>query len=152
MNSDADAPKKYIRTLAGDMEILESGGKPDLAPFMGSKPTPDERLVASSPVAPLPAPVQPPPTPIEPSPVPQPKEPTPIETYANDFSDRMKEEHAAPITILAAEQDALSEKTPTEPAPRSRSSVVYTIIGIFLLVDPGKIDIGQGVNHIGVSK
>lgn len=37
---DEEQPKKYIRTLAGDIETLQKGGKPDLAPL--AKPTPLE--------------------------------------------------------------------------------------------------------------
>ena len=140
MEDEAITPKRYIRTLAGDMEVLKSGGTPDLAPLGESKPKAAERLVAASPVAPMPAPIPlPAPTPVpEPAPpAPNPTEPTSIETYASDFSDKVKEEHASPVTVLAAEQDAATEKPPAPPVRHPRSGIWYAIAGVALLVAGG---------------
>lgn len=146
----AGTAKKYIRTLAGDMEILKSGGKPDLTPLDEPQPTPVERLVTVVPVAsptqipsPLPIsepeslPVQNPAEPISPSPKAT-ESAAPLETYSGDFSDQMKKENASPMTVLAAEQDAAVKKT-EEPLPttHSRSTVLYTIVGIVLLLAGG---------------
>jgi hypothetical protein len=138
MDTDALSSKKYIRTLASDMEILKSGGRPDLAPLKESQPTPSERLVTASPV---PTQTLIPPAPIieslpkEPS-IPEPKKPTPIETYSGDFSDQMKKEQASPVTVLAAEQDAAKIEV-HPPLKHSRSNVLYTIVGIILIVAGG---------------
>ncbi|MCX6786385.1 MAG: hypothetical protein NTU85_01000 [Candidatus Kaiserbacteria bacterium] len=163
-------PKKYIRTFAGDMEMLKKGGMPDLVPLSESKPppTPPERLIEASPVTPLPTggpipssneghvsasplsvplsrdePLSPPlPEPEEEKPIPLPPKvadgESPIKTYESDFSDRMKEEHASPVTVLAAEQDALPEKIETPESVRhSRSNMLYTIAGAVLIVAGG---------------
>lgn len=58
----------------------------------------------------------------------------PLKTYADDFSQRMKEKHAVLATVLAAEQDAASgaphgalEKTP-------RGNILYVVAGVVLLI------------------
>jgi hypothetical protein len=137
MEEDAITPKKYIRTFAGDIEILKSGGKPNLAPLVESKSTPAERLIAASPV-PAEVPI-PPPQVEEPiqkeQPTPEVIKPTPIETYASDFSDKMKEENASPVTVLAAEQDATKIETQTtKSAPHSRGGILYTVFGIVFIM------------------
>ncbi len=144
MEEDAIMPKKYIRTLAGDTAILKSGGTPDLAPLVESEPSPEERLVAASPVAPMPTPIQsqiptPESAPLVPSELEEKSEgPTPLETYASDFSDKVKKENASPATVLAAEQDAKTEKVSSEePVKHSRSGILYTIIGAVLIVAGG---------------
>ena len=103
--------------------------------------TPAERLVAASPVvsppAKEPAPVEPTPEPELPPP-PEPKKASPLETYANDFSEHLKEQHASPVTVLAAEQDAHTKKVETsKPVPRSRSGLLYSIAGAVFLVAGG---------------
>ena len=139
VTSDAEPPKKYIRTLAGDMETLKKGGIPDLAPLSASTPEPAERLIAPSPIAPAP--------PASESSVPEPPEaelnqlpngPTPLETYASDFTDKVKEENASPVTVLAAEQDARKgEIEVPQPAKHSRSAILYTVAGVVLLIAGG---------------
>ncbi len=131
-----DQPKKYIRTLAGDMETLQKGGIPELAPLQ--TPSPRERLIAASPVgAPPPRVPEPVPTP---PPQPQPHrtpgipELIPLKTYAGDFSDLMQQGHAALSTVLAAEQDAGPHAPETPPKTFSRSSLLYTIAGATLVV------------------
>lgn len=169
MDTDENsAPKKYIRTFAGDMETMQKGGEPELTPLtnetgpvppppeppvrmpsLAPTPIPSSNIghVASSPLSvpfleeepaattePTPAPI-PPPAPLPPSS----REPglSPIETYASDFSDHLKETDATPASILAAEQDAGSPSTP-QPAPASvrpsRSGAWYIAGGAVLIV------------------
>ena len=111
METDANIPKKYIRTLAGDMATLKKGGTPDLAPLIGKKEMAQRQAT------------------------PAPEHPTPIETYASDFSDRVKDTHASPATVLAAEQDAAP--SPSEPAPAHSHGVLYVFAGVMLLAAGG---------------
>ncbi|MDP2652162.1 MAG: hypothetical protein Q8O94_03430 [bacterium] len=137
METDANTPKKYIRTLAGDMATLKKGGTPELAPFTAS-PSPSERLVAASPITPPQAtpnsePI-PPPAPLPPL---QSAGPSPIETYASDFSDRMKETSASTATVLAAEQDS-APQTYQPPKPKaSLTDKLYILAGVILLIASG---------------
>ena len=136
----AGTAKKYIRTLAGDMEILKSGGTPDLTPLKEPQPTPAERLVAASAV-PAEVPIPPPTQTIKTEPAlisPKvPEGPTPIETYASDFSDKIKKENASPVTVLAAEQDAQKPETENSKPVRHPSSILYTIFGIIFIAVGG---------------
>ena len=193
---DAALPKKYIRTLEGDMETLKKGGTPDLAPLKERpkppKPTSAPVAPAAAPAAPSAEPVPVPPpksaehisntpmpipssnighvssrplsipiseselrnnsipqpeSPIEPSaqvPVPEPPasespepESSPLETYASDFTDKVKEENASPATVLAAEQDAQTGEIEVPQPPHSRSNLLYTIAGVVLLIIGG---------------
>ncbi|MDP2652157.1 MAG: hypothetical protein Q8O94_03405 [bacterium] len=148
METDANTPqpsheatagtaKKYIRTLEGDMATLKKGGTPELAPFTAS-PSPSERLVAASPITlpqttpnaePIPPPALVPPL--------QPAGSSPIQTYASDFSDRMKETNASTATVLAAEQDATLQ-TYQPPKPKaSLTDKLYILAGILLLIASG---------------
>lgn len=154
MEEDAITPKKYIRTLERDMEVLKSGGKPDLAPLAESHPTPEERLVTASPIpTQVPDVVTPPsPEPVAKElPIPELTKPTPIETYASDFSDQIKKENASPITVLAAEQDSKKQVTQiSQPAQHSRSGVLYIIImGVILIIAGG---VGIYIAYIHYSK
>jgi len=88
---DADEPKKYIRTLAGDMDILKKGGTPELAP---------------------------------------------LETYASDFSDKIKDTNASPVTVLAAEQDAITGTPQPEQKPQKKNTL-YVIAGVLLIAASG---------------
>ncbi len=139
-----EQPKKYIRTFESDMATLEKGGIPDLAPFTGSSSVPTElssvpsaesipvRTEAPSPAIPIPAP-KPEPVP-EPLPiVPEPVKPNPVETYASDFSDRMKEAHASTMTVLAAEEDSAS-RAPQKTEQKPAHTVLYVSIGAVLLI------------------
>lgn len=144
MEDDAITPKKYIRTLEGDMAVLKKGGTPDFSLLNESEPSATERLVAPSPeiVEQIPVPSSLAPEPeqqfaVEPSPAPEPPKNTPLETYAGDFSDRMKKENASPITVLAAEQDAQSGRASPEPVKHSRSNMIYVVVGAILLIASG---------------
>ncbi|MCX6787044.1 MAG: hypothetical protein NTY93_00780 [Candidatus Kaiserbacteria bacterium] len=153
--SPVELPKKYIRTFAGDMATVKKGGTPDLEPLAESKPasTPSERLVAASPIQPTQIPssnvghvsssplsipvskIEPQVVPTVPAPVPE-TPPPPLETYASDFSDRMKETRASAATVLAAEQDAAPHID--QPAPNSsRGGFLYIFAGIILLIAGG---------------
>lgn len=127
---EKDLPEKYVRTFAGDMDIVKKGGAPELVP-----------LHAQAPSAP---PAAPPPVPSPTSPedsqgtapavAPKPPPVDPLETYSNDFTDRIKKTNASTATVLAAEQDRAQrapEPTPSEPSPMRLS---YLITGAVLLV------------------
>lgn len=79
---------------------------------------------------------QPPPKPqpeVIVSPIKAPETPVPLETYAGDFSDKVKETHASTATVLAAEQDA-AQKAP-EPMPESvRANILYLSLGAVLII------------------
>ncbi len=139
MNTESNTPKKYIRTLAGDIGILKSGGIPDLVPLSesGVSQTPSERLIAASPVVPPVIPVSN--TKLEPPAEqlvqpPKPTIPTPIKTYESDFSDRMEEVHASTATVLAAEQDAGPKIYQSASNSSKKSSPYYIYTGITLIV------------------
>lgn len=123
-----DEPKRYIRTLAGDMEAVKRGEIPNLAPRGASVPPPAQP-------APAPAPL---PT-VEPIPVLAPKAPaiTPLETYAGDFSERVKETQASTATILAAEQDAAPVSAEEAPQKSPLSNILYGVGGVVLLIAGG---------------
>ena len=107
---DAELPKKYIRTFAGDMEVFKKGGTPDLKPL--EPPRPQEVR---------------PPADTE-------RKPTRLKTYASDFSQRIKDTHASTATVLAAEQDALSGAPREVSRKSSRGTVLYITAGVILFV------------------
>lgn len=112
-------PEKLIRTFAGDMETLKGGGIPNLAPLRGSVP------------APVPAPAE---VSVSTSSV----KPMPLQTYADDFSQRMKETRASAATVLAVEQDSATSAPRTEEPPASsRGNLLYVVAGIMLLIAGG---------------
>ncbi|MHB8660450.1 MAG: hypothetical protein ACYC75_00705 [Minisyncoccota bacterium] len=92
---------------------------------------------------PLPPPPPPPPAPppvpppeLKPLPEPEPSiiaAPSPIETYAGDFTDRMKDTHASTATVLAAEQDSLQGAPQITLEPR-HNNLPYIIAGTLLLI------------------
>ncbi|MBI5405580.1 hypothetical protein HY972_00875 [Candidatus Kaiserbacteria bacterium] len=128
-------PEKYIRTFAGDMEILQKGGVPDLAPLEPAHPAPSERLVAGSPLPPTPAPTA---APIQ-KPVPAKATPplvSPLETYSGDFSERVKETRASTATVLAAEQDA-GREAPLQKKKFPWGNALYIGAGAVLLIAGG---------------
>ena len=134
-------PERYIRTFAGDVDVFQRGGTPGLSPLK-SAPKPAERLIESSPVSEVP---QAPPIPIvEQLPQPEapapkaPEGPTPLETYSNDFRQRLNDTHASTATVLAAEQDAapLEEIAPETPEPNNHK-YWYIAAGILLLLVGG---------------
>ena len=137
----SEQPKKYIRTFAGDMEILSKGGSPDLTPLeSGGADTlqeatlPEQAPLMESATAPISAAVsQAAPTPVLESELGVPVL-TPLKTYSGDFAERMKETEATTATVLAAEQDATPPETPEIPtAPENRNGW-YIAVGILLLL------------------
>lgn len=125
-----DEPKKYIRTLAGDMEAVKKGIVPNLSPLKAPVPT--------VPTVPVPAPTPvPEPSPAPPSPVPAPIPvpiQNPVKSYSSDFIQKVKETHASTATVLAAEQDASPPTKFNAPEKSSKSNIVYIIAGVLLLI------------------
>jgi hypothetical protein len=153
--SGTEPSNKYIRTFAGDMETLKKGGMPDLKPLVPSAPVPAKEVVKAPEPLPAkpPAPKEPPPLPVKPPPpplpsreppaparpsepllvhTPEPSKPFPLETYANDFLQKIKKTHASTVTVLAAEQDAGTPQKVSEGP--SRSSVISVVAGVTLLL------------------
>lgn len=152
-------PKKFIRTFAGDAATLQSGGTPDLVPFQDSHEA--ESITPSAPIqnAPIritdsalatpslqalvqqePTIVVPPPTPaaavVELSPPSAPIANLP-ETYASDFSTRVKDTNASTATILAAQQDSVRGAPSPAPVPQRGGSIWYVLGGFVLLLLAG---------------
>jgi len=133
-----DPSQKYIRTYAGDMEIAQKGGKPDLAPLVAQTAPPVVVKKSAPAQVPPPAPPivverpieRPVPTPIPPAPA---AAPSPLHTYSDDFADKIKAEHASTTTVLAAEQDA-APLTVDEPEIPEKHRLAYAIAGVLLLV------------------
>ena len=122
-----DTPQKYIRTFAGDMETLKSGGTPELAPF-GKASVP---VFPSQPTARAQEPEL-----VREEVIPTVQKGIPAKTYAGDFSDRVAETGASTTTVLAAEQDAHVSVPDAEPEPdHAKSNRIYSIAGgvLFLL-------------------
>ncbi|MBI4088852.1 hypothetical protein HY415_02025 [Candidatus Kaiserbacteria bacterium] len=126
---DKEPPEKYIRTFADDMEAVQRGNAPDpaspkpivTAPVPPVTPTPKPAATASAPppvAAPVPAPPQNP----------------PLQTYSNDFRERMKETRASTATILAAEQDSLPRPAHIGARKPSHIGLPYIIAGVVLLI------------------
>ncbi len=146
---EEEHPKKYIRTFESDMTTLQKGGVPDLTPFTGSSPAPIAAAARPSPAAEIPTPArastppaaipipapkpEPLPRPEPPMAVPPPVKPNPAETYASDFSDRMKESRASTLTVLAAEEDS-APHTPQKTEQKSAHTGLYIFVGAALLV------------------
>ncbi|HET9641269.1 MAG TPA: hypothetical protein VFP46_00250 [Candidatus Paceibacterota bacterium] len=128
-------PPKYIRTFSGDMETVQQGGTPDLAPL--PEATPLERIVAPSPISEEPAPEAKEPEPVPapaPAYVPAPPERAPIETYGSDFVNRVKETKASTATLIAAEQDQSSAMVEEAAPAEKKSNVALAIGGVALFV------------------
>ena len=79
--SGGGAPKRYIRTFASDMETLQKGGVPNLAPLReaplppappGREPPPTPVILPDRPLPPIPKPLPP----LEPPPPPAPLKPS----------------------------------------------------------------------------
>mgnify|MGYP001607838941 FL=1 len=122
------------------METLQKGGTPDLAPLQKA---PELSPVVPPPVElPLPEPIEPlpplprPVPPLPPAPAPAEPKAAPLQTYASDFSDRMKETHASAATVLAAEQDEGSREQVPEP-PSRRNLFLAIAGGVFLIAGAG---------------
>lgn len=162
-------PEEYVRTFSGDMRTLKKGGVPDLTLFkkasvvkenvvvtdkkdvsftehdpigtpLGTAPSPAERLVASSPLeqGPVISPEKEEVIVIPPVPA-APAAPIAVKTYASDFSEKVKETRASPVTILAAEQDAATGAPEIVPPQKSvaPSSLAYIAAGVILIVLSG---------------
>lgn len=131
------------------MEALKKGWTPNLAPLkkpIPAPPPPAVQTLVPPPLVPPPAPVQPPPPPPrapEPPPIRAPEPPTelrldrgpsPIQTYASDFSQKVRQTQASTATVLAAEQDAASGEPRIIVREHSRGGVLSVIAGIILLL------------------
>ncbi len=125
-----DAPKKYIRTLASDMETLKGGGSPDLILFKQKEEGASTTL--PTPVVPIPVPT--PIATVQEEIIPTVQKNSPLKTYAGDFADRIKTTGASTTTVLAVEQDA-HVTIPTEPpATKQKSSFILGIAGGILFL------------------
>ncbi|MEK7101895.1 MAG: hypothetical protein AAB882_01945, partial [Patescibacteria group bacterium] len=129
-------PEKYIRTFAGDMDMVKKGGTPDLTPLDAPAPTkpvavplPPVHTLVPPPAVPLPPPAVPPPAAVPEAP----KNP-PLQTYSNDFRDRIKATHASTATVLAAEQDKTRRAPSVVISEPSRMNLSYVIAGLVLLI------------------
>jgi len=133
MDTEENKSKKYIRTFAGDMEILNSGGTPELRPLVDSKilQIPQEERPINLPPAPSAIPIQPTVTPVAPvTPAPTPVAPiTPAPTVVT----------AAPISTpiptaipTPAPAERLIEASPitanTIPIPTPKASPIWETI------------------------
>lgn len=157
---DGEIPERYIRTFAGDMETLKKGGEPDLTPLEKSpfatgtgaveggtsetvlSEVPEVKSEALPiPKVPLPEIIPKPAlesaTVLPPSP-PEPPKLTPIKTYTDDFSRRLKETHASLATVLAAEQDTARQTPQLESSSEpQKGNRWYIVAGVFLLIVGG---------------
>ena len=119
---DSAIPKKYIRTLEGDIEAIKKGIVPNLSPLKAQSVAPAQVKIP------------------EPRPSLKATEGTasklsPIETYSGDFLQMMKDTNASTATVLAAEQDAGKPVIPQDPPEKShRNNILYIIAGAVLLV------------------
>ncbi|MDO8566734.1 MAG: hypothetical protein Q7R58_01115 [bacterium] len=104
----AEPPKKYIRTYAGDIEILKKGGKPDLKPL-----EPPETKTPTTTQAPPSAPT-PPPIPIFHLTPPPP--PTPL-TTPTPLSAPEPEPEQKPPVISAPAPPPAPKPEPPKPSP-----------------------------------
>ncbi len=169
-NNGAKPAVKFIRTYASDMEIAKKGGQPDLKPYeeresiipLQSAETPEvsapapvvlkepneflkrQAAVASPEVAPPAPPVLAKEMEL-PRSIPEPTAPigapTPLHTYAEDFSQHVKEEKASTFEILAAQQD--TGKAVPKAAPKKSNTMLYLIGGTVLFV------LGAGGAYVG---
>lgn len=116
--------------------MVEKGGTPDLVP-LGAPEVSKKNATLVPPVhslvPPPAAPLSPPMTVVPSSAPVVPKNP-PLQTYSNDFRDRMKETHASTATVLAAEQDNAPRTSRVAPEEPPRVRLPYVIAGALLLV------------------
>jgi len=102
-------------------------------------PVPTLAPIQPLPPPPLPLPPQPP------SPPARPAEMSPIHTYAEDFSQHVRETGASRVSILAAAQDA--RRTPTHEAPPAKGRGARSVLaGAVLLV------VGAGALYIAYAR
>src|SRR5260221_14010743 len=100
-------PPKYVRTFSGDMETVQQGGTPDLAP-LPETPSPLERIVAPSPLSETPSAPSGEvvlPEVLGPAYTPPSATDAPLKTYGSDFEDQVRETNASSASMLAAEAD-----------------------------------------------
>ena len=133
--SGSELSEKYIRTFAGDMETFKKGGTPDLVPLT---PSATNQSQVQPSVPPSTQPSTSTPSPVQ---VPKPlltytpalPESSPIKTYSDDFSERMKRTNASTATVLAAEQDA-APQIPQQVPEKTSHWNIRIIAGITLLL------------------
>lgn len=148
IHEDIRISQEPITTSVKESFLAQEPSVMVAAPVPLPQPTPAERLVASSPVGDvnqvLPGAtnntslIQKEKTPVtELLSVPVvAKTPVLVKTYGSDFSDKIKETNATPITVLAAEQDAATYVS-QDTAPKKQQSFggyVYGIAGTLLIV------------------
>lgn len=114
------SPEESIRTFSLDTETLRGGGVPDLVPLTSARPEP---IAPASVPAPMPSPLD--------------SKAMPIKTYADDFSQRMKETHASRATVLAAEQDSATGAPQTASQEAPRGNLLYIIAGTVFFIAGG---------------
>jgi len=139
---EKDKANTYIRTFASDMEIVQKGGTPDLAPLTdagASSPAPVAPAIPATPAQPAPpqaAPVAASPAPPALATPPALKrfEVPPLKTYSGDFSDRMQATKATEATILAAEQDAARPAPVSAEGESARPNIPVIIASVVLLL------------------
>ena len=131
-----DQSDQYVRTFVGDMETLKKGGVPDLVPFGHSHSEPKERLVAASPIEPIPFQVTLPTSTVTVR-TPPPSSPAVLKTYESDFSQKMKDTHSSAATVLAAQQDSATGAPQADTQESSRGSLAFIFAGIVLLLAGG---------------
>lgn len=158
------AVKQYIRTFHGDVETVKKGGTPNLVPLGDESHTTLEKASVPQPIPPTPVPISMAPEVPVPPPAEQPllvsaplrtvaiapgehfvlqnrvaeePKPSPIETYAGDFTERMNTTQASTATVLAAEQDSAPMLVQVQPPKFSRSSILYSIAGVILIIASG---------------
>jgi hypothetical protein len=162
----SDPLQKYIRTFAGDMEVAKAGGKPDLAPLLPHKESLAATPVVVPPATVDPAPhvwdeqareaalaqvrakmaedeahavhrsTEKPEPLVERAEDIIAETPSPIHTYSEDFSDRMKDQHASTVTVLAAEQDVGREPV-VEQGESATHRALVVAAGVLLIVLSG---------------
>lgn len=149
---NTETVQKRIRTFAGDMKVMKDGGMPDLTPFVSSRLNASTVSKEPSMIPSIAAPVSSKVSEVLPqeprqnvsvqNPVVQntasiEQKSSFIETYAGDFADKVKTEHASVATVLAAEQDSLSSPSEAPPEKSSGANYLYIVAGILLLVVGG---------------
>lgn len=120
--TDRESTEKFIRTFPRDTETLKEGGVPELVPLAAPKAPRHEPFVAD---------------PVPKKPYPEPAKAMPIKTYADDFSQRMKETHASQATVLAAEQDSATGAPQASPQKAPGGNLLYILAGSVLFIAGG---------------
>ena len=108
-----DAPKKYIRTYASDIAMVQRGGVPDLAPLAPSVPAP---VVQAPPPATTPPPVVPP----------EPSEPVPGVLPALNHDARVADTPGSPVSEHPEALVTTYEQGMREAATRTEATLATT--------------------------